>query len=65
MSWTFDVGVSSHDLLRKGVIVGAWHRVILSSEEYPEWIHASEAAILWGFYYGYVTDLLTIDWPDR
>lgn len=63
MTWAFDVAVSDHELLQQGITVGHRRHFRLSEEEFPTWIEASEAAILWGFYYGYVTDCVTVEWP--
>lgn len=64
MTWGFDVAVSDHDLLRQGVVVGHWRHFKISSETYSDHLAASEAAILWGFHYGYVTDCVCVDWPE-
>ena len=34
--WEFDVGVSTHDLLRQGVVVRHYTRVVVSAETYVE-----------------------------
>lgn len=34
--WEFDIGVSTHDLLREGVVVRHYTRVSVSAETYVE-----------------------------
>jgi len=34
--WEFDVGVSTHDLLRQGVVVRHYTRVTVSAESYTK-----------------------------
>lgn len=55
MTWYFRVEISDHDSLRKGVVVRETRLFALSAEEFPTYLAASEAAILWGFAYGYPT----------
>lgn len=36
MTWEFDIGVSTHDLLRDGVTVRHWTRVHVAAGSYAE-----------------------------
>ncbi|PXY20839.1 hypothetical protein [Prauserella muralis] len=56
--WAFDVGVSSHELLREGVTVGQWVRVEVAAESYLE---AAEVAIQMAGVVGYATDCLYVE----
>lgn len=44
-------------------MIGHRRHFRLSEEEFPTHLAASEAAILWGFHYGYVTECVTVEWP--
>lgn len=52
--WEFDVGVTTHDLLKKGVCVAQWVRVVVWAES------AMEAHVIAGQIvgcHGYVTEI--------
>ena len=34
--WEFDVAVSTHDLLRRGVVVADYRRVVIEAESYED-----------------------------
>jgi len=53
--WEFDVGVTTHELLRRGVLVDHYVLVRVAAGSYLE---ASELAIQMGFVVGYATECL-------
>lgn len=53
--WEFDVGVTTHELLRLGVLVDHYVLVRVTAGSYLE---ASELAIQMGFVVGYATECL-------
>lgn len=58
MVYQFDIGVSTHDLLSKGILVDHYVRVEL---EAPSYYDASLLAIQMGFVVGYATELIDIE----
>jgi len=58
MVYQFDVGVTTHDLLSKGILVDHYVRVELEAPSYHD---ASLLAIQMGFVVGYATELLDVE----
>lgn len=58
MIYQFDVGVSTHDLLSKGILVDHYVRVEV---EAPNYYDASLVAIQMGFVVGYATTLVDVE----
>lgn len=56
MVWNFDLSVTTHDLLKEGVIVERWIHIIIWAET---WLEASLLAIHMAWRHGYVTECLT------
>lgn len=42
--WEFDVFTSDHDAVKEGNLEQIWSRVLISEEEYPNWVVAYEVA---------------------
>lgn len=53
--WEFDVGITTHELLRQGVVVDQWINIRVASDSY---LDASCAAIQMGMCHGYATECL-------
>lgn len=53
--WEFDVGITTHDLLKVGVLVDQWLNVRVAADSY---LDASRIAIQMGMCHGYATECL-------
>ncbi|MBK1785126.1 hypothetical protein [Prauserella cavernicola] len=58
MTWEFDVGVTTHELLQQGVTVAQWARVDVAASSYLE---AAQLAIQMGGVVGYATDCVYVE----
>lgn len=57
-AWTFDVAVTTHDLLQQGVTCAQWVRVEVLGEGYMD---ASLLALQLANIVGYTTDILYVE----
>lgn len=60
-TWTVDVFISSHEMLRRGLIETGWVRYEVAAST---WVDAQLTACQLACMYGMPTSAVIVDWPD-